>query len=625
MSDFVNVTRNNNDIISTYSNNPNDQGGDEGDSGLAVQLAQIATNVKSKGAKGDSVTDDTAAFTSAVQSNSKITLPPGTYNISQLSVSGLTNVHIIGIGNPKIQGTDNTKIILDFQNCTNVRLEGFSIGYKTAPVTRTDNIEPLHFNQCTTTFVEKVEVFNSQSVGMIHVYCNHPTVRDCYVHDTLADGINFSHCGRNVKVLNNIIENAGDDSIAVYFFQSANPSLVGEPDNFTKRPVISDNIIKNGQARGVLLGGTVGAIVANNTIENTRAFGISVHHETSAVNYNTDFIIDSNNIRNPAQNGTDPNGQNDGIYVAEQNIRGSVKNNRIYNAKASGIHCLGAANIKDNVVNTAVQGMYLGDWNTTVSEGECSDNTVLNTSLEGVYVAPRSTRGWTVKGNEFINCVLPVNVGTGTGQAPAVVRTTTNGGLNVVDNIFIDAQTGQTLNSAIYIANQSGAVVEKNTLKVSNGFSKGVLVLSSTTITTPLVSAVVATQSTTQSLTANTWTKVNYQTESKDVLGEFDNTTNFRFTASVTGTYLVSATVAWATQVTGNRTLLAISKNETGTFIETMRLYDGSVGAANNSTSGGSTVISLNAGDTISIWAFTNNAVGTVTGQATSLNIVRLF
>lgn len=442
-------------------------------------LSDIATNVKSKGAKGDGTTDSTSAFSSAITSNARVIVPPGTYLISNLVLSNLSNVHIIGIGNPTIKGTDNTKKIFDFESCTNVRLEGFSIGYQTTPTSRTDNIEPILFNQCTNTFVEKVEVFNSQSVGIIHVYCNNPTVRDCYVHDTLADGINFSHCGRNVKVLNNILENTGDDSIAVYFFQSATPSLVGEPDNFTKRPVIQGNIVKNGQARGIMIGGTIGAVINGNTVENTRAYGITAHYESSGVNYNTDFVISNNVVRNPAQNGTDPNGQFDGIYVAQNNVRGSITGNEIYNAHAAGIHCLSNASIKNNRIDTAQQGAYLGDWSTSVSQGEFSQNTVSNTTLEGVYIAPRSTVGWKIKANEFTNCVLPANVGTGSGKSPSVIHCEVSGGLSVTDNTFVDTQSSQTLNSAVYFNNFGGAVVERNTLRVSSGFSRGMLDMTS--------------------------------------------------------------------------------------------------------------------------------------------------
>lgn len=108
MSDFVNITRNNNDIISTYTNNQNDEGGDEGVASLVAQLAQNTSRMKNiyidvkadYGAKGDGVTDDSQAFINAIAyaesksiadaaglSNNRgqvvIYIPPGSYLITQ--------------------------------------------------------------------------------------------------------------------------------------------------------------------------------------------------------------------------------------------------------------------------------------------------------------------------------------------------------------------------------------------------------------------------------------------------------------------------------------------------------------------------------------------------------------
>lgn len=454
-----------------------------------TQLAEITTKrLKAIGSlaeftSGDGVADDTQAFINAVNTYKTVLIPPPQvkYRINSITFTSLTGIRLIGIGDPLIVGIDNTKIILNFDSCTSVKLKGFKIGYETTPTVRTENIMPLRFYKCNFTKVEKdVEVFNSSSVGMIHVYCNNASVEKAYVHDTMADGINFSHCGRNIKVLNNTLENTGDDSIAVYFFQTADNTIVGEPDKFTKRVVINGNDIKDSKARGILLGGTVGATVNGNTIENTRAFGISAHYETSAVNYNQDFSISNNVVRNASQNGTDPNGQNAGIYVAPNNVRGAVKGNEIYNPKDIGIHVKGSADVKGNTVQGGNRGAYLGDWDTNTSFGEFSGNTVISSLLEGVFLAPRTARGWTVKNNEFIDCVDPANVGTTTGKAPAVIKSAVTGGLSIVENLFVETRGTQTLNSAIYLDAFGGAIVERNNLKAASGYSRSVLDLTST-------------------------------------------------------------------------------------------------------------------------------------------------
>jgi hypothetical protein len=53
---------------------------------------------------------------------------------------------------------------------------------------------------------------------------------------------------------------------------------------------------------------------------------------------------------------------------------------------------------------------------------------------------------------------------------------------------------------------------------------------------------------TNQSITSNTWTKVEFTTEEFDTNSDFDSTTNYRFTPTVAGKYLLSAFVKWATQ-----------------------------------------------------------------------------
>lgn len=51
-------------------------------------------------------------------------------------------------------------------------------------------------------------------------------------------------------------------------------------------------------------------------------------------------------------------------------------------------------------------------------------------------------------------------------------------------------------------------------------------------------------QSSAQSITASTWTKVQFQTEEFDTASAFDSTTNYRFTPQVAGYYQINAAVS---------------------------------------------------------------------------------
>ena len=63
-----------------------------------TQLTQIATNVKSHGAKGDGVTDDTQSFINAFSSGNKIFIPSGVYLINNEVKVNKDNVEIFGDG-----------------------------------------------------------------------------------------------------------------------------------------------------------------------------------------------------------------------------------------------------------------------------------------------------------------------------------------------------------------------------------------------------------------------------------------------------------------------------------------------------------------------------------------------
>ena len=64
-----------------------------------------------------------------------------------------------------------------------------------------------------------------------------------------------------------------------------------------------------------------------------------------------------------------------------------------------------------------------------------------------------------------------------------------------------------------------------------------------------------------QTVTAATFTKVQLDTEEFDTNSNFDSTTNYRFTPTVSGYYQVSAVVSFGTTSTITRALCFIAKN----------------------------------------------------------------
>ena len=67
--------------------------------------------------------------------------------------------------------------------------------------------------------------------------------------------------------------------------------------------------------------------------------------------------------------------------------------------------------------------------------------------------------------------------------------------------------------------------------------------------------------STYSNFVANTMTKIPLDTENYDSNGDFDSTTNYRFTAPVSGYYQVSASILFTNLAADNRHSLSIYKN----------------------------------------------------------------
>ena len=85
------------------------------------------------------------------------------------------------------------------------------------------------------------------------------------------------------------------------------------------------------------------------------------------------------------------------------------------------------------------------------------------------------------------------------------------------------------------------------------------------------ISRVRVTKDDAQSISDSTWTKVEYDDEDYDTLNEYDNSTNYRFTATKNGYYFIMASlvmdnVAWAA---GDIAQIKVNKNTT----DTMRNY----------------------------------------------------
>ncbi|RLG89952.1 MAG: hypothetical protein DRO36_06885 [Candidatus Hecatellales archaeon] len=121
--------------------------------------------------------------------------------------------------------------------------------------------------------------------------------------------------------------------------------------------------------------------------------------------------------------------------------------------------------------------------------------------------------------------------------------------------------------------------------------------------------------STDQSIPSKTHVKVNFDAVVFDIQNEFDETTNYRFTATEGGRYLVAAKLAFIDVVDGNEYFVMIYKNGSKVYEEAF-----AAGGANAINPILTTVIELAAGDYVEFYAYQNSAstATLVAGSATT-------
>jgi hypothetical protein len=104
-----------------------------------------------------------------------------------------------------------------------------------------------------------------------------------------------------------------------------------------------------------------------------------------------------------------------------------------------------------------------------------------------------------------------------------------------------------------------------------------------------------------QTITTNTWTKVQLTNKEGDPQSEFDNTTNYRFTVKTAGTYIVSGVLRYNSGATAKEIHIAFYKN--GSLLVSSITHTGCTGACSVP---GLCTLTLSVNDYIELWAWHN-------------------
>jgi len=362
------------------------------------------------GAVGDSSNNDYSAIKALLSARSGTNIPiflTDSHYLIGSRVSLESNTEIVGSGLRSTldfidDGSANPPN-LHLANVDNITLRDFRIKQSNA-TSRTGTKGLVDIDSSSNISIQNVIFDKSSSTAVWTRDSDNIHISESQVYNTYADGFHFSRSTHNVTVEKCYFYGTADDAIsAVGYIDS---TLQREPNRNIK---YIGNEIRNSQARGIVVMGTVGALISGNEIHNSQKAGILIGATMSgdSVQANRDISIVNNKVYSSGLGGS---GALSGIYVSY--VRGfSITDCRIDSAQGDGITVTFASldgDITNNKVSNSARGINLSQVSTTVPRalsdlsvavGDTgrtrlgleniivSKNKLYRNSLDGIYVA----------------------------------------------------------------------------------------------------------------------------------------------------------------------------------------------------------------------------------------------
>lgn len=313
-------------------------------------------NVKSYGAKGDGVTDDTASVEATIVAaniagGGTIFSPRGTYRFTTAIANSLT------LNNIRFTG-DNATWYLDFTTASthllylqgsNITVDFLNFDSNPAFARNLTGGAFILVNGANNVFVTENRFNNCPSANIYLVNSAHDIIiSNNLIQNSKADGIHITNGSYSVIVNGNNLYNTGDDGISVVWYSNS----LNQPQDIT----ISDNLIKNSQASGIAVYHGKNVVIDNNTVLTTINHGIAVAQNDRADN-SLDITIQNNYLKNIGSVIT----SHMGIYIDLVNIS-IVKNNTIDTTIDQGVYVGRYTNLKiiGNIFrNIATNGIFI--------------------------------------------------------------------------------------------------------------------------------------------------------------------------------------------------------------------------------------------------------------------------
>lgn len=387
-------------------------------------------NVKDYGAKGDGITDDTAAFNAAISAGNRVEVPPGTFLIGDVELNGKV---ILGSGTIKkknssesafhIKGTGTVISGLKFQaesasgqpntdiklgdGCKNVMIYGctFSSPIYSAIAAAVDSglggspyttpVSGAIITNCVFRKLDSVSVGYSRAIYLHSV--NNITISDCIIRDTNNDAIRLRENDGYAIFSNNQFLNIGDPSWPDIQTRDAIDTYWSG-----QYLIFSNNVIDTVASTGIDIKGVGSAtnsskiIIANNHIKNVRFSGISIFGDddvnkdgtTTDWAHNSNILIEGNIIEkcNKANESGSGSIADSGIIVAGLVKYATLSHNFVYSCYGRGIYVYNTKSYTDlgsnaNAINRDI----------IIKNNQCINNGLSSlTTVAGIHVAGAS-------------------------------------------------------------------------------------------------------------------------------------------------------------------------------------------------------------------------------------------
>ncbi len=343
-------------------------------------------NVKSFGAKGDGVADDTTAIQKAMDSMTNggtLEFPAGTYKYSNELKLTRPNVKLWGYG-ATLTPTNRSGNAIWLQ-ADNTHAYGFT---RTSPSSWGRDCGGVGLAECYGFFV-----YNSRNHEVIDTATNYGLtgvlIQNAHdvliarntVYRTTADAIHITGGSTNIRVLQNTVRENGDDMVGVAGY-----------DGNGNEPAMSNILIEgndfsgNYWGRGIAVFGAKNVTIRNNTISKVGvAAGIYIAAEDGGWNSgnNRNILVEGNVISDnqttpPAyQPGATKTGHS-GIYVVTTGPGAMsdlmFRNNKVDNTWTQGIRVAGNVS-RTSVINTTMTRIGMAALAVDVAGIYCSGNT----------------------------------------------------------------------------------------------------------------------------------------------------------------------------------------------------------------------------------------------------------